>query len=277
MLSKVKRAISVPAALAAVFCCMIFMNVSAAADAVYKAVLVDLDGCIPDTNEAKLTEYMQKTADIIECNIGVVITADLNGMYYKDYADNFGDSNFGTGSSTVVLMLLNSNGNPAYADYVDWISTSGRARDYYDGKTDRIFNSVYDGLDSSGFEEAVKDFCDALVKYRGGSADTFQGSISVDLEGLYAIFLGSLVIGLVMSLIITGKVAAGYTKKVPVSAVSYLDGNRTAVTRKSDVFVKEYIRTYTTSSGGSRGGSSHGGGGGRHRSGGHGGGGGRHR
>ena len=174
-------------------------------------------------------------------------------------------------------MLLNSNGNPAYADYVDWISTSGRARDYYDSKTDRIFNSVYDGLDSSGFEEAVKDFCDALVKYRGGSAGTFQGSISVDLEGLYAIFLGSLVIGLVMSLIITGKVAAGYTKKVPVSAVSYLDGNRTAVTKKSDVFVKEYTRTYTTSSGGSRGGSSHGGGGGRHRSGGHGGGGGRHR
>ena len=84
-------------------------------------------------------------------------------------------------------------------------------------------------------------------------------------------------IGLVMSLIITGKVAAGYTKKVPVSAVSYLDGNRTVVTKKSDVFVKEYIRTYTTSSGGSRGGSSHGGGGGRHRSGGHGGGGGRHR
>ena len=276
---KVRRAAAVIAALAAVFWCAAFMRVPVYANAAYKALLVDLDNCIPAADEAELTKYIQRAADKIECNIGVVITAELNGKTDVQYSESFLNDNFGRGSSSVVLMLLNTYDNPAYARYTDQISLDGRGNDYYESRANKIFDSVYDGLDSSGFEQSVRDFCDALVRYKGSSGST---GMSESLELYFDKIMGALfipmIIGLILAFTITNNIAKKYTKKTPISAVNYLDKNRTALTRKNDIFVREYTRTYTSSSsGGSRGRGHSGGGGGSHRSGGHSSHGGRHR
>lgn len=273
LFDKVKRAFAALTAVTAVFGCVwcaAFVSVPAAADSIYKVALADLDNCIPDGDEAELIQYMQRAADKIECNIGVVITADLNGKTDVQYSEGFLNDNFGRGSSSAVLMLLNTYDNPKYDGYYDRISLDGRGYDYYDDKANRIFDSVYDGLDSSGFAEAVREFCDALIKYKGSSGGGYAGS-SDDNDGSYTMYVGALVVGLILSLIITNNVASKYKRKAPVSAMNYLDKNRTALTRKTDVFVREYTRTYTnsSSSGGHGGGGGHSSHGGSHRSGGH--------
>lgn len=267
MLFRKSRAAVYALAVLAALLISLLMCAPASADAVYDAVLLDLDECIPDDREAELTEYMRKTAERVECNIGVVITAELNGKTDKQYSEGFLNDTFGRGSSSVVLMLLNTHDNPEYAGFYDQISLDGRGHDYYNKYANNIFDRVYDGLDTSGFEEAVRDFCDALVKYKGSA-----GKISInDADGSYALYVGALLVGLVLSLIITHNVAAKYTKKAPVSAANYLDGSRTVVTNQKDTFVREYVRSYSTSSGsgGSGGGGGHSSHSGGHRSGGH--------
>lgn len=282
MLSKLKRTTAILAAFAIVFSCVwcaVVVQVTASADASYKAVLADLDGCIPDANEEALVEYMQWAADNIECNIGVVITSDLNGKTDTQYSEGFLNDIFGRGSSSVVLMLLNTYDNPKYANYYDKLSLDGRGYDYYDSKANKIFDRVYDGLDSSGFEEAVREFCDALVKYKGsGRGASYGGSSKYEFKDMLTVTFGAMIFGLVLSLIVTNSVASKYSKKAPVSAANYLDRNRIVNTKKTDVFVREYTRTYTnSSSGGSSGGGGHSSHSGSHRSGGHSSHGGRHR
>lgn len=263
---KLSGAAAAFAVLAAAFM-SIFMGDTASADAVYSAVLLDLDDCIPDDREAELTEYMRKTTELIDCNIGVVITADLNGKTDVQYSEGFLNDNFGRGSSSAVLMLLNTHGRPEYAKYTDQISLDGRGDDYYKRHADKIFDSVYNGLDSSGFEQAVTEYCRALVRYAGSTGSTSINNV----EGSYAMYIGALVVGLIVSLIVTSSVSSKYKKKSPVSAANYLDRSRIAVTKRNDIFVREYTRSYSTSSssGGSGGRGGHSSHGGSHRSGGH--------
>lgn len=247
----------------------------------YKAALLDADfydspdGCLSSSEEASILNLMQETANKIECHVGIAIVSDLHGMSDVKYADTFGDKQFGTGSSFVVLMLLNTHGNPKYASYIDRISTSGLGRDYYDRKIEKLLDRMYDGLDTRGFGGACESFCAALKTYRSGSSGySFGGSFRINGTLLMAM-LG---IGLLMSFIIVGSFRSGYKRKTPISAAHYIDKSRTRVNRQIDQFVREHTTSvHIDSSSHSGGGGHHGGGGGSHRSGGHGGGGGRHR
>ncbi|MCX4356776.1 MAG: TPM domain-containing protein [Oscillospiraceae bacterium] len=245
----------------------------------FTAVLSDFDDCLTDEQENNLRQLMQETANKASCNIGIVITRDLNGMSDVKYADKFGDDVFGTGSSFVVLMLLNTYDNPAYDEYQDRISTSGMGRNKYDGHIGAMLNKMYDGLDSGGFYAACKNFCSVAERYGSGSGGT--ASLMVD-EGLITTVFGGSVIGLIAATIVTiivvSSVVKGYKKIKPISAANYIDQSRTRITRQVDQFVREYTTSHVVSSSSSgHGGGRHGGGGGSHRSGGHGGGGGRHR
>lgn len=245
----------------------------------YSAALLDADfydssnGCLTPSQESEILKLMQETADKVECNIGIAIVSDLHGMSDVKYADNFGDAQFGTGSSFVVLMLLNSHGNPQYDSYQDWISTSGLGRDYYDKNTNKILTKMYDGLDSQGFAGACRNFCSALKTYRSSGGYSVSGTFHPDM----GVVLFALIGGVVMSIIIVSSVQRGYKKKTPISASHYIDKSRTKTNRQIDQFVREYTTSVHLSSSSSGGGGHHGGGGGSHRSGGHGGGGGRHR
>ena len=252
----------------------------AGTDGSFSAALADLDDCLTDEQEYDLRQLMQETANKASCNIGIVITRDLNGMSDVKFADEFGDAAFGNGSSFVVLMLLNTYDNPAYASYEDRISTSGMGRNKYDSHITAMFNKVYDGLDSSGFYAACKNFCSVAERYGSGSGGT--SDLIVDEELIATMFSGcvfGLIGATVMTLIIVTSVVRGYKKQKPISAANYIDQSRTRITRQVDQFVREYTTSHVVSSGSSSrgGGGGHGGGGGSHRSGGHGGGGGRHR
>lgn len=245
----------------------------------FSAALADYDNCLTDQQESDLRELMQETANKASCNIGIVITRDLNGMSDVGYADKFGDDAFGTGSSFVVLMLLNTYDNPAYDEYEDRISTSGMGRNKYDSHITAMFNKMYDGLDSGGFYAACKNFCSVVERYGSGSGGT--SSLMAD-EGMIATVFGGSVIGLIAATIVTiivvSNVVRSYKKIKPISAANYIDQSRTRITRQVDQFVREYTTSHVVSSSSSHGGGGHhGGGGGSHRSGGHGGGGGRHR
>ena len=76
-----------------------------------------------------------------------------------------------------------------------------------------------------------------------------------------------------------GILSSGYKRKKPLSAAVYFDKQRTRVTHKSDVFLRQSTMCINTSSSSHRSGGHHSGGGGHHSSShsSHGGGGGRRR
>lgn len=248
------------------------------AEGTCRAVLADYDDSLTTSQESELLELMRQTANKIECNVGVVITDNLNGKTDNRYADDFLDDSFGRESSSIVLLLLNTNGNPEYKNYGDWISTSGRARDYYDRKIDDVFDAVYDGLDSGGFGKAVEGYCDYLSEHDSATFD-----LHFDSDYVISFFL-AVVIGIVVAILIVKGITRTYKLKKPISASAYLDDSRTSIIRREDVFVREFTTSHRMSSsshgghgGGSHSSGGHGGGGGSHSSGGHGGGGGHHR
>ncbi len=231
--------------------------------------LEDYDNCISESDEGILLKIMQNTADKIECNVGVVISADLGGKGDSEYADDFADESFGYGSDNVVLLLCNDH------IHYDWISAYGRGTDLFGHRIDDIFDCIYDELDSYGYASAVEGFCKALVKYGANAGDDHYYDYdddydyvfdSEDIETAVTIWVFPLVLALILSITISNGVAKGYTKKTPVSARVYLNSQRKKFLKRSDVFVNEYTTSVRISSGSSSGGG-RGGGGGRSRSG----------
>lgn len=250
----------------------------------YHAVLNDLDGVLTTSEKDELCALMLNTANEIEVNIGVVITNDLQGKSDEAYTNDFLDSSFGFGSSSIVLLFNNDRSN---MDYVDWISTCGKGSDWYDRKIDRIFDRVYDGLGDDDYCDGIRSFCSALKTYAGSGSSTLVDSPVTDFRDnaesfgtIIRFLMFPIAISLVIAIVITCCVASTYKRKKPVSASHYMDKSRTRFIHKSDTFIREFHTSRRVSS------SSSGGGGGRHSGGGghhssshssHGGGGGRRR
>lgn len=292
---KVKRGAScLLAAVLAVVCASVFMPLYAFADTTYQISLDDLDNCLTSYEEEQLEEVMQKTADKIKCNIGIVITGDLNGKISQSFADNYSDNLFGYNSDSIVLLLLNRHDNPEYGNtnyYKDWISTSGRARTLYDNHIDTIFDKTYRGLDrsfpcpepqhkknvyvySGGTQDSIQFymageyFCKALKAY----SNPFSRFINNAVEFLTADFVVTFVIIVVtvlITVIVVSTNVSKYKKKKPISASTYLDRDHYKIKHEVDKFINEYttsVRINSSSGGGrSGGGGGHGGGGGRSR------------
>ncbi len=230
-------------------------------DTYYSAALSDYDEVLSSDEETELFSLMLETANDIKCNVGVVITDDLGGVSDHKYAANYYASSFPKGSSAVVFLFNNDRSNMEYADY---LYTYGKGTDVFLPKRNELFNAIYDGLDSSGYYAAIKNFCKAL------SRNNSEGSVSVDFEiDLMAVFI-ALVIDIVITISVMGGITRGYKKKTPVSAVGYLEQSRTRFTKKEDVFVREFTTSHrvSSSSSGGHGGGRSGGSRGSHRSGG---------
>lgn len=285
------RKFSLAAFFLAVMMLMPLLSISAAASSdIYKGVktqkgtysvaLLDADfhdslnGCLTQPQEKEILELMQQTADKIECNIGIAIVSDLHGMSDVKYNETFGDTMFGVGSTHITLLLLNTHDNPQYKYYNDQINRSGLACDYYDKHVNKIFDKMYDGLDSQGFVGACRNFCSALKTYRSGGGYSVSGTVHLDM----GVVLFALIGGVFISITVVFSVQRGYKKKTPISASHYIDKSRTRTNRQIDQFVREFttsVHINSSSSGGSHGG--HHSSGGSHRSGGHHSSGGRHR
>lgn len=241
---------------------------------VYKVALLDADfhdsdeGCLSSSEESKLLELMQETADKIKCNVGIVITSDLHRMSDESYVRKFHAEMFGEYSDSISLLLLNTHNNPSYKSYEDQIYNTDRAYDLFNKRLNKIFDRIYKALDrdADDFYGACSNFCAALKSY-GSGFGVFLSKFNV--SGTLIIVM--LIFGSVVSIIVVRSFQSGYKKKKPISASHYIDKSRTRITRQVDQFVREYTTSVhlSSSSGGGRSG-----GGGGHRSGG---GGGRHR
>lgn len=242
----------------------------------YQTCLEDYQNALSSSEKSELLGEMQSTADKIGANIGVVLTNGIGSGNERQYTDDFLDDRFGYDSSSIVLMLVRAGTGEQ-----DWISCSNHANDIYGSRTDRIFDAVYDGLDSGGgdnYPAAIRKFCTYLEDH----PLAYSGDSSLDDGISFHVSMGNLIgvgIALAIALMVVNGMAAGYKKKNPVSARAYIESNMTKFTMRRDMFIREYTtshRVSSSSSGGSHGGG-HSGGGGHSRSGGHGGGGGRHR
>lgn len=256
-------------------------------DGEYAASLDDFDDCLTDSEEADVLESLREAAESAKCNVGIVITHDLEGRSDEKYAENYLDSTFGTGSSSVVLMLLNTYGNEAYSSYTDCISTSGEGMDKYDNKIDNMLDMVYDELEKSDgsldFYNGCLAFCAAMTRYGNGGGSYSVKYAASDTIGFFSVNFGRILFAVIVAIVITsivvGTSVSGYKKKKTLSASAYLDTRQTRITNSVDRFIREYTTSVhlSSSSSGGHGGGHHGGGGGGHHSGGHGGGHGHHR
>lgn len=156
-------------------------------------VINDYDNCLTESEEFELMGLLSKAASSAGCSIGIVITSDLNGMSDKEYADSFSDEYFGVGSDSVVLLLLNSYNKPEYAQYKDWISTSGKMIPKLQNYIDTMFDSIYKKMgdpkgDKYAYNESTKTYggydfkagCEAFAS----SITLYAGSFSLDDEGV---------------------------------------------------------------------------------------------
>ena len=258
---------------------------AAEADTAYTARLSDLQGVLSESDKASLTAAMEQTANEIGCNVGVVITDDLGGKSDRGYADDFLDESFGFGANAVVLLFNNDRSN---MNYVDWISTCGAAQDMFNTRTDSIFDRVYDVLGDDNYYGAINAFCGALSDYSKSTAGSSSGHYTFeyhssdrsDDRSIISMFVAPTVFAALATLVIMSILSSGYKRKKPLSAAVYFDKQRTRVTHKSDVFLRQSTMCINTSSSSShRSGGHHSGGGGHHSSShsSHGGGGGRRR
>ncbi len=245
----------------------------------FKVNLADYDDLIPAEQQIQLVEIMQSCADEIECNVGVVITDDLQGYSDEGYSIEFMESSFGKGSNSIVLLYNNDRSNMSY---VDWIYTYGLATELYDHQVDAIFDYMYAGFDSNGgnnYYDGIRYFCSYLEGHKDGGIYNDYNNYYDDENYYYedsGNVFGAVLIPIafagVVTFVITSVFVSGYKKKAPVSAKNYMDTSRTKYTRRDDLYLREtttHVRISSSSSGG--GGSR--GGGGRSRSGGGGGGG----
>lgn len=273
------------------------MFFSAKADVNSQVILSDLDDCLTDAEEAALLSRMGEVSGKTGINIGIVITAELNGKTSKNYALSFCESSFGKYSDSVVLLLFNSHDLPQYENYnlyQDYIFTSDKGYDLLYKRIDDIFDRIYTAFDNKNIKSDLpikpnvyKDyssahyyvgclnFCAAVERYADPSTVAANEVTDFILGNIVTIFVGC-IIGIITAVVFSFSIRKKYTKKSPISAAQYLDKSRINVTRREDIFIREYTTSYTTSSssGGHGGGSHRSGGGGGHRSGG---GGGRHR
>ena len=136
-------------------CAVLPMSVTAYA-AKYEAKIFDLDDSLTYEQETELSALLAEAAELADCNIGVVITDDIMGMYPDAYTADMLNTTFGDESSSIMLLLCNDFD----AEYnYDWIEMDGDAAEKYFDEFDNILAEVYIGLDKNGYAGAVESFC----------------------------------------------------------------------------------------------------------------------
>lgn len=156
-------------------------------------VINDYDNCLTESEELELMGALSEAASSARCNIGIVITSDLNGMSDREYADSFSDEYFGAGSDSVVLLLLNTYNKPEYAQYKDWISTGGKMIPKLENYINTMFDSIYKKMgdpkgDKYAYNESTKtyggyDYMSACKEF-AASVTRYGGKFVLDGDGV---------------------------------------------------------------------------------------------
>lgn len=256
------------------------------------AAIGDFDNCLTDAQETQLLNILHETAQKVKCNVGIVITKDLEGKTDARYSDIWSDEVFGRDTSSIVLMFLDTYDRPEYSRYEDQISTFGKMNNRFSQRIiQRTFDRIYDKMGNPrgskyaynettktyggyNYYDACVEFANCVKRYGKGGISAVMVKLGDYAGGNFMMFAGGIVLAAVITLIVVSAKVSGYKRKAALSAVNYMDRRATRVTHQEDRFIREYTTSHTNSSSG--GGHGGGGGGGGH-SGGHGGGGGHHR
>jgi len=281
----IKRIIAAAASAIFAACLFAFFPVKAYADTSYAISLDDLDDCLTYYEETELKTEMLKTANKIKCNIGFVITSDLEGMRSEKHAIHYLSEKFGSGSDSIVLVLLNKHDNPKYSselDYHDELRMEGHADELFYKYGNNILDEAYRGLDNefSGSEpEHIKNvykstdsiqffmtgkyYCKALVSYANPVSRFFNNALQFFASNiLFA--LAVIAIPIVITVCVVSANVSKYKKKKPISASQYIDRSHFIIRREVDQFIREYttsVSIRSSSGGGRSGGGGRGGGG----------------
>ena len=234
--------------------------------------VIDNAGILSDTEEANLSDQLEKLADKYNIDAVVVTTTDieLNGLSdyeferaLMNYADDYYDYNGYADNGFLLLLAFDPNSD----DRGFWISTKGKCIDYF--TTEDIYDIMYDYSNDTrtaniGFYKAISNSVDGCRK------------VIKDYKSLSPIvYVIAVVVGLITMLIgsssMVNKLKSVRSK---AGASEYIKKDSLNITGSNEIFLyrnvsRTKIESSSRSGGGSSGshvsssGSSHGGGGGR--------------
>lgn len=247
--------------------------------------LVDRADLLTDGEEEKLLAQLESISERQRFDVVVVTVDSLDGKTPQEYADDFFDYNgYGYGENYDGALLLVS-----IADRDWYISTSGYGiTAITDAGREMMSERFLPSLSAGEYADAFRiyaDICDDFVtRARDGSPydvdDSGQTAQETKAFPWFAILLGSLVLGFIIALCVTGSMRRKLKSvRMQLSANTYVRPGGLDLLDRRDQFLYSHVsRTAKpkndsgSSSGGSSGGSSthtsssgrtHGGGGGK--------------
>ena len=140
------------------------LSVTASASG-YIGSLHDYDNIFTDDEEASIRELLNATAKAAECNVGIVISGDLDKKTPIEYTENMLNSTFGADSNSIFLLINNDFDEE---EHYDWIAYTGTAADRYHEELHLLYDAFYSAFETDGFLGAIVGYCN----YLGGFSDT---------------------------------------------------------------------------------------------------------
>lgn len=242
----------------------------------------DKGNVLTDAEEEKLQRLIEEKQDEVGCDIVVVILDEsirsyalsyqnqvsyyiTEDKYVMVYADNFYDDHaFGYDKPYGDGVILVDNWDRSDSEYryaYNWISTSGRAINKLDGKTEKMIDRINDVVNDNPYK-AYERFVNDVAAYMSGKSYTGKP---------LSMWLVLLVAAVLTLFFIFANIKGNKGLRTTVSN-TYVRGGKPNLRVARDVFITKHVtqrRIETSSSGGggshhSAGGHSHGGSGGHH-------------
>ena len=236
--------------------------------------VVDLADLLDNSEEADLLSMLDEISNRQELDVVVVTVNTLDGKTPMDYADDFYDYNgYGFGENRDGVLLLVS-----MEDRDRWISTSGYGITVFtDAGIEYISEKFLPDLSDGNYADAFTTYaelCDEFITQARTGEPYDTNNLPKEPFNVFSSLLISLAVGILVSLIVTGKMKGKLkTVRMQPAAEEYVRKGSMLVTESSDLFLYSHVdrrakskdddsgggsSTHTSSSG-----SSHGGGGGK--------------
>ena len=232
-------------------------------------LLIDDADILTDSEESTLLSKLENISANQQMDIVIVTVNDLYGETPRDYADDFYDFNGYAEDGILLLVSMEDS---------DWhISTSGYGiTAVTDAGLEYMADQFVDDLSDGNYYGAFviyADFCDEFIGMaRSGDPFDVEDLPKEDFNFITSLLV-SLGIGLVVALIITGRMKGKLkTVRQQTEAADYVKTGSMNLTHSRDLFLYTHIdrraKPQESSSGGSRthtssSGRTHGGGGGK--------------
>ena len=236
--------------------------------------VVDMADLLDNSEEAALLSMLDEISIRQELDVVVVTVNTLDGKTPMDYADDFYDYNgYGFGENRDGVLLLVS-----MEDRDRWISTSGYGITVFtDAGIEYISEKFLPDLSDGNYADAFTTYaehCDEFITQARTGEPYDTNNLPKEPFNVFTSLLISLAVGILVSLIVTGKMKGKLkTVRMQPAAEEYVRKGSMLVTESSDLFLYSHVdrrakskdndsgggsSTHTSSSG-----SSHGGGGGK--------------